>query len=56
MGFESHLCKQITINVKDNVPGTNVQGAMINYFAQTKQQMQAVMQFSIGVAVVEAYR
>lgn len=28
--------KQITINVKDNVPGTNVQGAMINYFAQTK--------------------
>ena len=28
--------KQITINVKDNVPGTNVQGATINYFAQTK--------------------
>mgnify|MGYP000560869966 CR=1 FL=1 len=28
--------KQITINVKDNVLGTNVQGATINYFAQTK--------------------
>ena len=28
--------KQITVNVKDNVPGTNVQGATINYFAQTK--------------------
>jgi len=28
--------KQITINVKDNIPGTNVQGATINYFAQTK--------------------
>ncbi len=28
--------KQITINVKDNVPGTNVQGATINYFTQTK--------------------
>ena len=28
--------KQITINVKDNVSGTNVQGATINYFAQTK--------------------
>ena len=28
--------KQITINVKDNVPGTNVQGATINYFAQKK--------------------
>ena len=28
--------KQITINVKDNVPGTNVQGATINYFVQTK--------------------
>lgn len=28
--------KQITINVKDNVPGTNIQGATINYFAQTK--------------------
>jgi hypothetical protein len=28
--------KQITVNVKDNVPGTNVQGATINYFTQTK--------------------
>ena len=28
--------KQITVNVKNNVPGTNVQGATINYFAQTK--------------------
>ena len=28
--------KQITVNVKDNIPGTNVQGATINYFAQTK--------------------
>ena len=28
--------KQITVNVKDNVPGINVQGATINYFAQTK--------------------
>ena len=28
--------KQITVNVKDNVPGANVQGATINYFTQTK--------------------
>ena len=28
--------KQITVNVKDDVPGTNVQGATINYFAQIK--------------------
>lgn len=28
--------KQITVNVKDNVPGQNIQGATVNYFAQTK--------------------
>ena len=28
--------KQITVNVKDNVPGENVQGATIIYFTQTK--------------------
>lgn len=28
--------KQITVNVKDNVPGTNVQGATVNYFTQIK--------------------
>lgn len=28
--------KQITVNVKDNVPGVNVSGATINYFTQTK--------------------
>ena len=28
--------KQITVNVKDNVPGVNVQGATITYFTQTK--------------------
>ena len=28
--------KQITVNVKDNVPGQNIQGATVNYFTQTK--------------------
>ena len=28
--------KQITVNVKDNVPGTNVSGATVTYFSQTK--------------------
>ena len=28
--------KQITVNVKDNVPGENVQGATVTYFTQTK--------------------
>ena len=28
--------KQITVNVKDNVPGANVQGATVTYFEQTK--------------------
>ena len=28
--------KQITVNVKDNVPGANVQGATVTYFTQTK--------------------
>jgi hypothetical protein len=28
--------KQITVNVKDNIPGGNVQGATITYFTQTK--------------------
>ena len=28
--------KQITVNVKDNVPGTNVLGATVTYFSQTK--------------------
>lgn len=28
--------KQITVNVKDNVPGINVQGATVNYFTQIK--------------------
>ena len=28
--------KQITVNVKDDVPGANVQGATITYFTQTK--------------------
>ena len=28
--------KQITVNVKDNVPGKNIQGATVNYFTQTK--------------------
>ena len=28
--------KQITVNVKDDVPGVNVQGATITYFTQTK--------------------
>ena len=28
--------KQITVNVKDNVPGQNIQGATVNCFTQTK--------------------
>ena len=28
--------KHITVNVKDNVPGQNIQGATVNYFTQTK--------------------
>ena len=28
--------KQITVNVKDDVPGTNVSGATVTYFSQTK--------------------
>ena len=28
--------KQITVNVKDDVPGVNVQGATVTYFTQTK--------------------
>ena len=28
--------KQITVNVKDNVPGANVPGATVTYFSQTK--------------------
>ena len=34
--MELICAKQITVNVKDDVPGTNVQGATINYFTQTK--------------------
>lgn len=28
--------RHITVNVKDNVPGQNIQGATVNYFTQTK--------------------
>ena len=34
--MELICAKQITVNVKDDVPGTNVQGATVTYFEQTK--------------------
>ena len=34
--MELICAKQITVNVKDDVPGTNVQGATVTYFSQTK--------------------
>ena len=34
--MELTCAKQITVNVKDDVPGANVQGATVTYFEQTK--------------------